>query len=397
MKTIFRVKVFLLSLFFITSLSAKPFLITGKIRGKEVLRFVYVLENDYGKILQVAPVIDHGFSVRGEFSDHPRFGALPTVNVLFLKDSLSLSEIRKNILTSQRRHYVCTIISESFVTVNYDTDKKVFHVEGSEQNKIQSLYLDRLAEYRNTRDSLFKLVRMTNEDIEAKNEKIDRIGADLFTATMRDFVKILKEHPDRVSLSNFNGVVYDQQISSQEALAAFNFFPPEIRNSEYGQLISKDIQDKKRMEELITKPAFVAGQLFPSFVLPDTKGIIQSSGNLLGKYTLVDFWATWCGPCRAETPNLINAFKNFHKVGFNVITVSIDALKDREKWLKAISDDQMLDLSNLFNGDDASGLARQLKVVAIPMNYLLDEKGKIIATNLRGEQLIQKLEELFKK
>jgi len=246
-------KVLLLQFFVITSLSAKPFLITGKLSGKEVLRFVYVRENDYGKILQIAPIIDNQFTIKGEFSDHPRFGALPTMDVLFLKDSLSENEINRRILTSERRHYTCTIVSELFVTVDYDTDKKLFSIKGSEQNMIQSFYLNRLAKYRNTRDSLFKLVRLTNLPDSQKNEQIDRIGADLFTATMRDFIKIIKEYPDQVSLRNFNSVVYDQQISSQEILAAFNLFPPEVRNSQYGQHLYKDIQDKQKNGKVYVK------------------------------------------------------------------------------------------------------------------------------------------------
>ena len=94
-------------------------------------------------------------------------------------------------------------------------------------------------------------------------------------------------------------------------------------------------------------------------------------------------------PCRKETPNLIKAYEVFRKKGFNVITISIDDLKDKVKWAEVLNEDKMNDFINLFNGGDLSGLASTLQVVAIPTNYLVDETGKILAMNLRGEDLVK--------
>jgi thiol-disulfide isomerase/thioredoxin len=388
-------KIFLFQFFILNSLSAKPFLISGTVSGKEALKFVYAFESDYGKLTQVASIVDNEFKLKGEFSDHPRFGALPMISLLFLKDSLNESEIERRRLISQRKHDVCRIIAGPSVTVNYNTDQKIFIIKGSEQNKIQNLYLNRLAQFRKTRDSLFILVRKTDLSDTEKNEKIDQIGANLFTATMRDFIKLVKAHPSEVSLQNFSTIVYDQGISGQEVLQAFNLFPAEIRDSEYGKNVYRDIEDKLKTEALLAKPAYSVGQKFPDFSLADSGGEKRTGNTLYGKYTLVDFWATWCVPCRKETPNVIQAYQKFSAKGFKVVTISIDSEADREKWQKAIIDDKMQGFHNLFNGGDSSGLARELKVVAIPTNYLLDPQGKIVATNLRGDALIDTLNTLL--
>jgi len=395
MRTFF--KIIFIQLLIANTVFAKKFQIDGKIAGKENLKFAYAFNSIDGGLIQIVPIVNNVFILKGEVSDSNRFGSLPTIGVLLLADSLGINEIQRQRLTSKRKHYTCDVVAEDNIILTYNTDKKIFTVRGTHQNFVQNLYLNRLSQCRNTRDSLFNLIRVTDLSIDAKNNKIDQVGAELFTGAMRDFIKLVKSYPNEVSLNNFNTVVYDQGISGKEVLDAFNVFPAEIRNSQYGKSIYKDIEDKLKMENLMAKPAYTIGQVFPHFILPDAKEVKQSSDKLFGKYTLVDFWATWCGPCRAESPNIINAYKNFHDKGFNVITISIDAKKDKEKWLKALSDDKMQMLSNLFNGDDSSGLAREIKVVAIPMNFLLDTQGKIVDTNLRGNQLTKKLEELLGK
>ena len=112
------------------------------------------------------------------------------------------------------------------------------------------------------------------------------------------------------------------------------------------------------------------------------------------KYTLVDFWASWCGPCRAEMPTIVKAYADYHGRGFEVVGVSLDA--DHDAWVDAIDKlnmpwPQMSDLK----GWNCAG-ARLYGVRSIPANLLIDQKGKIVATNLRGNDLLDKLAELLK-
>jgi len=109
---------------------------------------------------------------------------------------------------------------------------------------------------------------------------------------------------------------------------------------------------------------------------------------------LIDFWASWCGPCRAENPNVVAAFKKFNKKGFEVFGVSLD--DNKEKWLEAIKKDGLTwkHVSDLKGWGNA--VAKQYGVSSIPHSVLVDKEGIIIAKNLRGEELIKKLEEVLK-
>jgi thiol-disulfide isomerase/thioredoxin len=137
-----------------------------------------------------------------------------------------------------------------------------------------------------------------------------------------------------------------------------------------------------------------AGDEAPEISLPTADGKIVTLSSTRGNIVLLDFWASWCNPCRKENPNLVKAFNQYHSKGFKIFQVSLD--KTKEEWLKGIGEDnlnQWIHVSDLKYWNSA--VVPLYKIETIPFNMLLDNQGKIIATNLRGEDLQKKLAELY--
>jgi len=157
-----------------------------------------------------------------------------------------------------------------------------------------------------------------------------------------------------------------------------------VSNSEYTKSLKKRVDILKSVD---------IGQIAPDFTMSDSTGKPITLSSLKGKILLVDFWASWCRPCRAENPNIVKAYQQYNKKGFDILGCSFD--KDREKWLKAIKDDKLSwhHVSDLQGWANAAG--KLYGINSIPANVLLDKNQKIIARNLRGDDLTKKLAEVF--
>jgi thiol-disulfide isomerase/thioredoxin len=144
------------------------------------------------------------------------------------------------------------------------------------------------------------------------------------------------------------------------------------------------------------EPASESGILAPEISLPTPEGDTIKLSSTRGTVVLLDFWASWCVPCRQENPNLVKAYNLYHKKGFQIFQVSLD--KTKEAWMKGIKDDQLDKWIHVSDVQYWNSVVVPLyKIESIPTNLLLDKEGHVLATNLRGEELQTKLAELFNK
>ncbi|MEI6061522.1 MAG: TlpA disulfide reductase family protein [Bacteroidota bacterium] len=266
-------------------------------------------------------------------------------------------------------------------------------------------------------DSLDKSVATgsVTEDLYVKYQKDEMASEAKMDEVYSKFIKA-KEVQDTLAMKTYNNALDSMQNAlplftkdfalknAKSVLApylilgqawAFTYDDIKAINKALDLSVANSVYAKKLAEREIILSNVQKGKPAPEFSMNDTTGKPVSLASFKGRIVLVDFWASWCGPCRAENPNVLAAYKKYNSKGFTVLGVSLD--DNKAKWTAAIAKDGLTwtHVSDLAHWQNA--VAKQYGVMSIPANFLLDKEGKILDSGLRGEALDKKLEELLGK
>ncbi len=273
--------------------------------------------------------------------------------------------------------------------IRMKSDGKGFRVFGSEAHRAYRKLKKRSASYDKQYDALiaeyqsYAKAKETAKQaqVEEKLDSIDELRRE------RVYRRFLTETPNTpisaFVLQEYSG--WDIDPSKTEPL--------------YNSLTSTEKQYPSMIEwkqNLDMAKRTQVGSMAMEFVQNDTLDRPVSLSSFRGKYVLIDFWASWCGPCRVENPNVVKAYQQFKNKNFEVLGVSLDRPGQKDKWIKAIHDDKLTwtQVSDLKFWNNA--VAVQYGIRAIPQNLLIDPNGRIVAKNLRGEKLLSTLERMVK-
>lgn len=258
-------------------------------------------------------------------------------------------------------------------------------IKGGKEQEVYNRFLTLCRPVFSQMDSLGK-VAMANEE---NADLLQQLQGEFYRldGILKDYqMKFIEENKGSyatafIAINYFNEKMDKNQAEVEKV---YNLLDEKIKTSYYG----------KKLAELSTQLKGTSeGQPAPDFTLNDVNGKPVSLSSFKGKITLIDFWASWCGPCRAENPHVVAAYKQFHEKGFDILGVSLD--EDKAQWEKAIEKDGLTwtHVSDLKGWSSAA--AALYGVQSIPSNFLLDKEGKIIAKDLRGDALEAKLKTLF--
>lgn len=276
-------------------------------------------------------------------------------------------------------------IENASITVKGNKSKpSVYEVEGSASHRDFATFLTAFIPIANQLNALANTINATTQPEE--RDKLTVIYKKTQDDMQKAIDKFVKDKPRSYSAPFILFATYSFNEDPAMLESRYKLLDEKIRKTEMGLQLAQFITESK---------IGAVGTDALDFTQPDTTGTPVALSSFRGKYVLVDFWASWCGPCRVENPIVVESFKKFNKKNFTVLGVSLDRPGQKDKWVSAIHEDNLTwtHVSDLQFWNNSAAVL--YKVKGIPQNILVDPQGKIVAKNLRGPALEAKLCELL--
>lgn len=290
----------------------------------------------------------------GEKMDYLHFYLEPVEMGIYAKDSIKNSVLTGSKLNAENAEFqkIKKVVDEKFGALN-----KEFAKLPKEQQQDSVLFAQFLAREKGLMDENYST-----------------------------YLEFANRHPDSYLSVIGLSFVASQEKFSIAVRSAFDGLSGELKESPLGRVIPLQLESLSKTK---------VGAFARDLVLKSPEGKTIKISDFSGKFLLIDFWASWCGPCRKENPNLVEAYKKYHTEGFEILGISLDDAARKDAWIKAIKDDNLLwpQVSDLGGWDSIA--AKLYGINAIPANFLLDPTGKIVARDLRGEDLQNRLKTLL--
>ena len=292
------------------------------------------------------------------------------------------------------------IIENSEITIDVDKDdltaSKVF---GTKTNEALSTFSTNMKTMIEKRQNIMLALREAaqandNEKTTALNTELSKLNLE---ATEFPFEFINNNKDNYYSLILLESMLKNKNADLQKIIDTYQVLDDDLKGSIKGNEILAQLETAKKIIEAQKRTEI--GKIAPDFSAPTPEGNLLSLNEVKSKITLIDFWAAWCGPCRRENPNLVQIYKKYHDKGLEIIGVSLDGnlrqTDPKAAWVKAIADDNLTwpQISNLNYFNDQ--IAKMYNISSIPSSFILDAEGKIVAKNLRGAALEEKIAELL--
>jgi peroxiredoxin len=341
------------------------FVLKGKIAGADSVTFI-LQERVPGKYVK----LDSAVVVKGEFT---------------LKGSVDYPKMVM-IMAKDKRKATTFFIENSKINMTGQLDSLyIAKFTGSKTQDEYVAYQASLKPFNDRNDKLYQEYKAAETaGDKPKMAELEKTSEQIYNDETAFTKEYIKGHPSSYIVpSLLSSISTDLEANDMESL--LNALDTNLAKVQ----IIKDLN-----ERVVIMKTVAVGLKAPDFTLNDVNGNPVSLSSKIGsKLLLIDFWASWCGPCRAENPNVVKVYGEFHKKGFDVFGVSLDKIK--EDWVKAIAKDNLTwtHVSDLQYWGSAA--AKLYAVNSIPANFLLDDKGTIVGRNLRGDDLYNKVKEVL--